>query len=153
MTAPNPANETLLRDVRLHVFGEAARTTRIPEPTAIAAALGRSESEIRDALGQLAQGRVLVLANSGAIWIAAPFSAVPSQFRVETQGKTYYGICIWDALGILAALGSDGMVHAACGDCSEPLSLEVRNRQLSRSEGIIHFAVPARRWWDNIGFT
>lgn len=154
MTAPSPANEALLREVRLYVFGEAARTTRIPEPREIAGALGKPESEIRDALGQLALGRVIVLApNSGSIWIAAPFSAVPSPFRVEVADKTYHGICIWDALGILAALGADGTVHAACGDCSEPLTLEVAAGSLSRSEGIIHFAVPALRWWDNIGFT
>jgi alkylmercury lyase-like protein len=154
VTAPNPANEALLRDVRLFVLGQAARTTRIPEPREIAAALRRPEPEIRDGLGQLALGRVIVLApNSGNIWIASPFCAVPSQFRVETGGKTYSGICIWDALGILAALGSDGVVRAGCGDCGEPLDLEVTGGRLTRSEGIIHFAVPALRWWDNIGFT
>jgi hypothetical protein len=40
-----------------------------------------------------------------------------------------------------------------CGDCSEPILLEIAGGKLKRSEGIIHFAVPAHHWWDNIGFT
>jgi hypothetical protein len=144
----------LLQNVRLQVFREAAATTRIPQPAEIARALARPEAEIRDALSQLAAQRILVLApGSGNIWIAAPFCAVPSSFRVETGGKAYYGICIWDALGIMAILGSDGVLSTPCPDCSEPLRLEVADGKLIRSEGVIHFAVPALRWWDNIGFT
>jgi len=32
---------------------------------------------------------------------------VSSPFQVETRGKSYSGICIWDALGTVAALGMD----------------------------------------------
>ena len=98
--------------------------------------------------------KVLILApNDGNIWAANPFCAVPSPFRVEARGKTYWGICIWDALGIVAALGTDAVIRTACGDCSEPMLLEIAAGRLKRSEGIVHFAVPAHHWWDNIGFT
>jgi len=34
------------------------------------------------------------------------------------------------------------------------LELEVRGDELVRgSELLVHFVVPARRWWDDIGFT
>jgi len=33
------------------------------------------------------------------------------------------------------------------------MSLEVRDGHLVRSEGVVHFAIPAHHWWDNIGFT
>jgi hypothetical protein len=141
-------------EVRLHLFREAAATTRIPQPPEIAKAMGRGEPEVREALGRLAASRVIVLApNSGNIWIAAPFCAVPSAFLVQAGEKQYHGICVWDALGILATLGSDGVVSTGCGDCGEPLQLEVRAGKLVRDDGIIHFGVPALRWWDNIGFT
>ena len=52
-----------------------------------------------------------------------------------------------------AALGRDAVIDAPCGDCGEPMRLEVRGSKLVRSEGIVHFAVPAHRRWDNIGFT
>ena len=71
---------------------------RFPQPAGIAAALGRTPEEIRDALKRLAAGKVLILApNDGNIWAANPFCAVPSGFRVSAGGKTYWGICIWDS--------------------------------------------------------
>ena len=154
MTQTPVASEAFIKEVRLFVFGRAADTARVPQPPEIAAALGRSQAEVEQALRQLAAGKVLILApNDGNIWAANPFCAVPSPFRVETRGKTYWGICIWDALGIVAAVRTDAVIRAACGDCSEPMLLEIAGGRLKRSDGIIHFAVPAHHWWDNIGFT
>jgi hypothetical protein len=141
-------------DVRMYVFGTAAETGRVPQPPEIADALGRAVGEVREALKTLAAGKVLILApNDGNIWAANPFCAVPSGFRVSAGGKSYWGICIWDSLGIAAALGRDAVIDAPCGDCGQPMRLEVRGSKLVRSEGVVHFAVPAHRWWDNIGFT
>jgi len=142
------------RDVRLFVLGETARTGSVPQARAVAAALGRSEADIAASLKRLAAAKVLILApNEGHIWAANPFCAVPSGFRVVTADQSYWGICIWDALGVLAAVGRDGTVTAPCADCGDAMALEVRDDALVRSEGIVHFAVPARRWWDNIGFS
>jgi hypothetical protein len=154
MTHVRTRSDEFARQVRIHVFREAAETARVPQPPQIAAALERPQAEVDQALRALAAGKVLILApNDGNIWAANPFCAVPSPFRVETRGKTYWGICIWDALGIVAALGTDAVIRAACGDCSEPMELQVAAAKLTRSEGIVHFAVPAHHWWDNIGFT
>ncbi len=149
-----PPSAAFDRDVRIHVFGDAARTGVVPQAAAIADALGASTEDVNVALRRLAAAKVLILApNNETIWAANPFCAVPTAFRVESDGRTYHGICIWDALGVAAALQRDAVITAACGDCSAPLLLEVRDGQLVREEGVIHFAVPARRWWDNIGFT
>ena len=146
--------EALARDVRIYVFRHAAETARVPQLDQIADALGRPQAEIHAALKHLAAAKVLILApNDGNIWAAIPFCAVPSGFRVEAAGKTYWGICIWDSLGIAAALGKDALITAPCGDCGESMSLEVRDGRLEKSEGLIHFGIPAHRWWDNIGFT
>lgn len=154
MVQTSDTSDALMREVRLFVFRQAADTARVPQPRDIAAALGRPQSEVEEALRQLAVGKVVILApNDGNIWAANPFCAVPSAFRVETSGKSYWGICIWDALGIVATLGKDAVIRTACGDCSEPMLLEIAGGKLKRSEGIIHFAVPAHHWWDNIGFT
>ena len=154
MTEPDSRLDALAHDVRVYVFREAAATGVVPQPPQIAEALGRPQADVHAALQQLAAGRALILApNDGNIWAANPFCAVPSGFRVDAGGRRYWGICIWDALGIPAALGSDARISAPCGDCGEPMALEVRGGELARAEGVIHFAVPARRWWDNIGFT
>ncbi|HEV8598987.1 MAG TPA: organomercurial lyase [Gemmatimonadales bacterium] len=153
----NPASSSsaaLAHDVRLYVFGRAAETGRVPQPPEIAAALRRSEPEVVSAVKELAAGKALILApNDGNIWAANPFCAVPSGFKVTAGGQSYWGICIWDALGICAALSKDGSITASCGDCGEPMRLEVQQGRLAHSEGIIHFAVRAHHWWDNIGYT
>ena len=145
--------DTLDRAVRLHVFRQAAETARVPVPDAIAAALGRPQPEVEEALRRLAAGRLLVLAPGTAnVWVAPPFCAVPSDFRVRAEGRTYWGTCVWDAFGIPAALHADATITARCGDCGDELDLEVRGGALIRGEGVVHFAVPAARWWDNIAF-
>ena len=141
-------------DVRVHVFRQAADTGRVPLPAEIAAALGRPQPEVDDAIRRLAAERVWFLApGTTNIWAANPFCAVPSNFRVEALGRTYWAICVWDALGIPAALHADATITARCGDCDEELILEVRGGALARAEGVVHFAVPAARWWENIAFT
>ena len=50
MTQPAEATDTFGRDVRLYVFGKAANTGRVPQPPEIAAALGRSQAEVEQAL-------------------------------------------------------------------------------------------------------
>ncbi len=146
--------EGLDREVRLFVFRQAADTARVPQLGEIAAALDRPQPEVEEAIRRLAADRVWFLAPGTAnIWATNPFCAVPSTFRVDALGRTYWGICIWDALGILAALHADGTVTARCGDCNEELVLEVRDGVLVRVEGVVHFAVPAVRWWENIAFT
>ena len=142
------------RAVRLDIFGRAAETGRVPTPAETARALGRPQAAVEEALRRLAAARVLILApGTTTIWAANPFCAVPSAFRVAARGRTYWGICIWDALGIPAALHADATVTARCGDCGDELVLEVRDEALVRSEGIVHFGVPAARWWENIAFT
>jgi hypothetical protein len=150
---PDPSSEVAI-EVRVKLFRTAAETGRVPQAPELARTLGRPESQVRAALRQLAAARVLMLApNDGEIWAASPFCAKPSAFRVSALGQVYWGICIWDALGIAAALDAATDVESSCGYSGVPMRLQVRNGRLSHSEGVVHFAVPARQWWDNIGFT
>src|SRR5437868_15361212 len=97
--------------VRLHVFGQAAETGHVPTSAETAEALGQPQAAVEEALRRLAAARVLILApGTTNVWAANPFSAVPSGMRVEARGRTYWGICIWDALGIPAALHADAIV-------------------------------------------
>lgn len=153
MTDP-VADETIDRSVRLHVFSTAATTGKIPGNTETAQALGLTQAMVEESLVRLAAGKALVLApNNRTIWMANPFSAVPSAFRVRASGRTYFAPCIWDALGIPAILGADAELETSCGDCGSQMRLAVRDGGLAREEGLVHFAVPALQWWDNIGFT
>jgi hypothetical protein len=149
-----PPSPELATEVRVKLVRTAVETGRVPQAPELSQALGRPESQVRAAIRQLAAARVLMLApNDGEIWAASPFCAVPSGFRVSALGHVYWGICIWDALGIAAALNAAADITASCGDCGTPMRLQVRNGALTYAGGVVHFAVPARRWWNNIGFT
>lgn len=144
------------RDVYRHLLQTAMETGRVPQGGDIAAGLGRPPEEVDGSLRRLAEGRVIVLSparHATRVWMANPFSAVPTPFHAHAGERSYWGNCVWDALGIVALTGGTGRVTTGCGDCGEPMSLEIRDRWLVHGEGVVHFGVPAREWWDNIGFT
>jgi hypothetical protein len=82
-----------------------------------------------------------------------PFSAVPTAYRVEAQGRSWYGNCAWDAIGICAALHTDGHIETSCPDCGEAIELEILDGRPSDESLLFHVLVPARHWWDDIVFT
>jgi hypothetical protein len=85
--------------------------------------------------------------------MAHPFSAVPTPFLVEVKAHSCYANCIWDALGIPAILKQDASIYTSCGDCGAALTLQVVDGDLQGDEGILHFALPALRWWEDIVFS
>ena len=101
----------------------------------------------------LSATHAFVLQENGELWRAAPFSAVPTTFPVKIGRRSWYGNCIWDALGIAAMLHQDASIDTSCGCCNYEMVLKVKKGQLSRYDGIAHFAVPARDWYKDIVFT
>lgn len=85
--------------------------------------------------------------------MANALSAIPTPFQVEIGGRRFFGNCIWDALGVVAMLGGAGTVTTWCPDCGEQMSVVVADNRLASGHGVVHFAVPAAQWWDDIGFT
>jgi hypothetical protein len=137
--------------LRLHIYDETVRACRVPSVAELAGKLSARVEDVRAALQRMHEAHVLVLQPSGEVLMANPFSAVPTPFVTEADGQRWFGNCIWDALGILAALAADGHVLTSCGCCGDAMTLEVRAGAL-RGGGVIHFALPARRWWDDIVF-
>src|SRR5712691_817509 len=141
--------------VKLNIYRVIAETTYAPTSADIAKALNRSVAEVEAAFQRLYQKRLLVLepGSTSKIRMAPPFSGVPTAFLVKVGEKAYYANCVWDALGISAALHEDADVIACDGCTGEPMSLRVRDGNPVPQECVIHFAVPAAHWWDNIIYT
>jgi Alkylmercury lyase len=142
------------RRVRLHIYQRFAEEGRPPTAEQTAEALGAEPQEVAEAYGRLADGHVIVLEPGTIdIWMANPFSARPTSFRVTAGDRWWWGTCTWDAPGILALLGVDGTATTKCPDCGKPLELRIAGGELQPIDAVAHFAVPARKWWDDIGFT
>jgi hypothetical protein len=110
--------------------------------------------EARDSFRRLASARIIVQGrDSGEILMAAPFSAVPTPYLVELDAYSCFANCIWDAFGISAMLNKDAIIRTSCPDCGAALSLRTVEAIVQGDSGILHFAIPARRWWEDIVFT
>jgi len=119
----------------------------------VAQVLGMTHDEVAASMQRLAEGHMLVLQpGSGEVLMAPPYSAVPTPFVVHAGGTRSFGNCIWDALGIPAVLGTDARIDCSCGCCGEAMSLAVTGDALEPTDGAVHFAIPARRWWEDIVF-
>ena len=80
----------------------------------------------------------------------SPFSGVPTQHVVESDGVAYHANCAWDALAIPPLLGLDAEIESEWDDTGEPAHLSVADGDLVDDRGTVRFAVPAARWWDDI---
>ena len=140
--------------VRLALYSEFVRTASPPTAVSIAAHLQAPAADVRVALERLAAGKAIVLQpESREVLMANPLCAVPTPFRVRTQDRSFFASCVWDGLGIMAMLRSDAVLETSCACCGEALAIGMREGQILPASGVIHFAVPAKRWWENIVFT
>ncbi len=139
--------------VRLAIYDFFVAAGRAPAAAEIAREVDAQPTDVEAAYRRLADAHVLVLApGTPYIWMANPFSALPTPFMVTARGREWWGNCIWDALGILAMFGDDGSVKTSCPDCGDDIALEIRDGELVADEGIVHISVPPANWWDDIGF-
>jgi hypothetical protein len=141
-------------EVRLFIYQYFIDTGEAPPIRAIADKLTITKAGAKASLKALESQHALVLKpDSFDIWMAHPFSAVPTPYPVKTEKVTYYANCAWDAIGIPALLGVDSETETTCPDCATPMTFGVQGGQLTGSDGVIHFVVPPRKFWDDVGFT
>lgn len=146
--------DSLLSDVRLYIYNQMVETSAAPTTADTAHALGRPEGDVQQAYRTLADARMLVLRpGSHTVWMAMPFSNMQTAFTVIAGGRAYYANCAWDAFGIPAMLGIDARIFTTCADCGGVLERKVANGTLPETRGVVHFALPPRRWWDDVGYT
>ena len=140
--------------VRLSVYQHFVRSGVAPTTREVGDELGASPSLIAESYERLATAHVLVLDPvTRNLWMAMPFSAVPTAFRVRGTDGEWWANCAWDALGISAMLQSPVEISSSSSGCGDPPPIRTTGRALSAGAGVVHFAVPAASWWDDIGFT
>ena len=127
--------------LRRRIFTTFAATGAPPPPPA--------DEPTRARLRALADRHVVVLDERMHVEMAHPFAGHTRGTRVTSGAGTWWGNCAWDGLGIVAALGLRDAELTSGG-----LTVAVRDGQV-RDDGsvVFHVAVPARHWWDDIGFT
>ncbi len=142
--------------LRHRIYSALAETGRAPTFDTVAEWLHDTTPDRREArqgLRDLHDAHQIVLDDNGrsdSIRMALPFSAIPTDHRVETAHQAWWANCAWDALAIPVVLGIDARIDARWLDTDEPVSLAIVDGELTGGDGFLHFALPARRWWDDI---
>lgn len=91
---------------------------------------------------------------SDEILMAHPFSAVPTPSLVRSDGRAFWANCAWDALAILGMLGAAASIDARCAECGDEIRMAFNAGRFELPpSAVIHFAVPPRRFWENVVFT
>lgn len=139
-----------LRNATYRLFVELGRA---PSSAEVAAALALEDGDVREGWRRLHDEHAIVLDEAGEIRMANPFAAHPTSFVVEAAGRSWFANCGWDAFGIGAALHVDSTIHATCPDCGDGLDIQVRDARPAEADLVFHVLVPARSWWNDIGFT
>ena len=145
----------LLWPVRTFIYQHFAATTRAPHLTDIQDHFALSREETVDLLNDLHAIHALFLdPGTTNIRIANPFSAVPTPFVVDVNGKRYWANCAWDSFGVIAALqAAEGAIHATCAQSGAPLYLQIQQGEVVKSTAIIHVLVPFQQWYENMVYT
>ncbi len=142
----------LERSIRAHVLHTLRETSAAPSLDALAAAHATTTDRVREALHSLAkQHRLALQPGTDAIWMAHPFSAVPTDFVVTASGRSWWANCVWDGVAILGIVG-DGWLDTHSPQTGDSIRLTVERGRVT-GDAIVHFLVPARHFWDDIGFT
>lgn len=107
---------------------------------------GWDEDEVSDSLERLAGEHRIALTDDGTVRMAHPFSGVPTSYTSHIGDRWWQANCAWDSLAILALLGD--------GEARGPNGLVWRVEDgLVHPDGIVRLLVPARAFWDDVGFT
>jgi len=146
---------TFENDVRLAVYQYFVGQCRAPGVQEVASALGADPAKVRQAFESLAENHVLALQpDTRELLMAMPFSAVETSFRVVIEDSEWYANCAWDALGIPVMLSGDAKIYARCPVTDDKLQLRVKSGELDPDPiSLVHFAVPAVSWWEDIAYT
>jgi alkylmercury lyase-like protein len=152
-TAPPKQADNFDGRLRLQVYRYMIRHGGAPLVAEMARTFSCSVGKVRESLERLTQSHAFMMQEEGELWRVAPFSAISTAFPVRVGRRSWFGNCIWDALGIPAMLHKDAKIDAACACCNYEMGLEVRKGRLWQNEGIIHIAVPARDWYKDVVFT
>ena len=141
-------------DLRIFVYDHLSASGLPPTLAEIAKHFGTTPAVARHELAGLKIGKtILVHPESGEIWMAGPFSATKTDYQVVASGRSWWANCAWDMLGIPMVLNTPMQIHTKCTDCGSPMTIDCSPSYPPTINAVVHFLVPARRWYEDIAFT
>ncbi len=138
------------RQVRAQTYRLFIAGVTVVDAAAMAGSRGWVAEEVEASLDRLAKAhRIKLVEGSHRVEMAHPFSGVDTRYRSVVGDRSWNANCAWDVLAVLAFMGDgEALAQEADGD----LVWAVDDGKVS-PDGVVHLLVPARRFWDDVGFT
>ena len=140
--------------IRLYIYQFIVTQTQPPTAFETAAAFRTSLDDARETYQRLHDAHTLFLEpGTTDVRMANPLSGIATPFRVTVASRTLFANCAWDSLGIPAMLGADATIEAVYtgADGSQtPAHYAIVNGALRGDDGVVHFPLPFRRWYDDL---
>jgi hypothetical protein len=150
----NQHDQPSVSALRVFVYEELIDRGRMPTSEDIAAHFAVSSQQARQVMKGAQLGKTLLPhPTTGELLMAGPFGAAPTPYCVTTGTRHWWANCAWDALGIAAIVGEAVDIDARCTDCGYPMPMSVSPTDRTLGDGVVHFLLPARRWYEDLGFT
>lgn len=149
-----PIDEELVWDARRFIYTTITNTELPPTIAQIAAHFHIATDHAQRLFHDLHQRHAIFLdPATGSIRMANPYSIVPTRYRVLANERAYWANCAWDAFGIAAMLDTDAQIHTRCADNDQSILITIHSGQFEPKAGVVHFALPFARWYDDLVFT
>lgn len=108
------------------ILGAFTNDGSAPNPVALEQAAAPFERSAAELLKRLHEQDVIRLDPDGKIRAVYPFSAVPTRHHVQlADGPRVDAMCVIDALGIPAMLGTDAVITTTAPDSGQPITVTV----------------------------
>ncbi|WP_268832586.1 alkylmercury lyase family protein [Pseudoalteromonas sp. SMS1] len=146
----------MLNNSTLHfyIMNNLVETGRAPKVSQIAKAFEQSPSDVIAALKTLQEIHGVVLhPHSNEVWVMHPFSTAPTNFYIQSSGKSWWGNCAWCSLGAAFLLDRDLTITTNIGAEAKQIVIEIKNGQLQQNNLYVHFPIPMQAAWDNVIYT
>lgn len=143
--------------LRAEIYAHFVAQGRAPTAGEMALHLGGTEEDLQAAFRRLHEAHQILLDEAGAIRMANPLAGQPTDYAVlSSDGRHSGGCCLWancawDALGVSAMLAQDARIVAKHPNTGEELHFAVEKGELRAPKSwLVHFALPVRRWYDDL---
>ena len=138
----------------LRVYDSVFDRAQVPTAEELASQLEVDRASVLESIQTAKLGKTLLPdPETGEIWMAGPFAGRPTDHRVTSGTHAWWANCAWDAFGVAALLNRPVEIQTRCGDCGKTMTLTVDPTTQTIGDPIVHFLVPARNWYADIGFT
>jgi hypothetical protein len=143
-------------ELRVFIYEFIFARGRPPKASEIAERFSISEDDAKGLLRATKIGKTLLVDDAaGEIWMAGPFASQPSGHEVRGARLTWWANCAWDALAIGILAAENVTIRSSnCGTGgSRAITIVSPPQSPPESDAVVHFLVPARQWYDDIGYT